>query len=81
MTYVGRHHLWPADIDVAGFFLDLISLKATCYGHFGLWHLTDNPTVPAFVGYFTNNRQWAVLGPDGSAAIDPERIMRVHGII
>jgi len=42
-----------------------------CVGRY--WHLADNPTVPAFVGYWTNNGQRAELGLNGSAAIDPYR--------
>ena len=34
-----------------------------CVGRY--WHLADNPTVPAFVGYWTNNGQRAVLGRNG----------------
>ena len=35
------------------------------------WHKADNPTVPAFVGYWTNNGQRSALGLNGSAANDP----------
>jgi hypothetical protein len=35
--------------------------------------LTDKPTAPSIVAYWTNNGQKAALGLDLSAAIDPER--------
>ena len=35
------------------------------------WHLTDKPTAPSFVAYWTNNGQRAAPGLNGSAAIDP----------
>jgi hypothetical protein len=35
------------------------------------WHLTDNPTAPIFVAYWTNNGQVTTLGLDKYAANDP----------
>jgi hypothetical protein len=37
------------------------------------WHLTDKPTAPSFVAYWTNNGQRSVLTLDGYAAIDPKQ--------
>jgi hypothetical protein len=37
------------------------------------WHLTDKPTAPIFVAYWTNNGHRSALGLDLSAAIDPEQ--------
>jgi len=43
-----------------------------------MWHLTDKPTAPSFVAYWTNNGQKAALGLDLSAAIDPTTTLAVH---
>ena len=37
------------------------------------WHLSDKPTAPEFVAYWTNNGQRSELALDGSAANDPTR--------
>jgi hypothetical protein len=37
----------------------------------GLWHLTDKPTAPAFVAYWTNNGQRWISARVGYDAIDP----------
>jgi hypothetical protein len=34
-------------------------------GHDRYWHLTDKPTAPGFVGFWTNNGQMAALGLNG----------------
>ena len=47
-----------------------------CVGRY--WHLADNPTVPAFVGYWTNNGQRAFRRPNSSAANDPSATLAVH---
>jgi hypothetical protein len=41
----------------------------------GYWHLTDKPTAPALVGYWTNNGQRAAQELNGSAANDPEQAL------
>ena len=38
-----------------------------------VWHLTDKPTAPEFVAYWTNNGQRSVVALNGSAANDHER--------
>jgi hypothetical protein len=42
------------------------------------WHLTDNPTAPMFVRYWTraDNRQF--LAGDGLSAFDPYATLAVH---
>jgi len=39
----------------------------------GYWHLTDKPTAPIFVAYWTNNGQKSAQGLNGSAAFDPKQ--------
>ena len=48
--------------------------------HVRYWHLTDRPTAPEFVGYWTNNGQKAARRPNNSAAIDPKRTSAVRAM-
>ena len=47
----------------------MTSLLLRCIGRY--WHLADNPTVPAFVRFWTIADKQSIWAGDGLSAYDP----------